>query len=83
MVLDQTLCGTRHAGCAALVLPALETASGGGHDAQEFTRAGVPSAVIFVRNANGSHVAKEAMEMGDFEAGTRLLAWSVAATAAS
>jgi N-carbamoyl-L-amino-acid hydrolase len=79
-VLDKALCRALHDGCAALGMPAFGMASGGGHDAQEFTRAGVPSAMIFVRNANGSHVAEEAMEMSDFEAGTRLLAWAVAAS---
>lgn len=80
-VLAEHLLGTLHGGCTALGLPAFMMASGGGHDAQEFTRAGVPSAMIFVRNANGSHVAEEAMEMSDFEAGNRLLAWAVAACA--
>ena len=34
--------------------------------------------MIFVRNANGSHNAKEAMDYADFERGTRLLAWMMA-----
>jgi len=78
-VLDASLVDTLRGGCEALALPVHEMASGGGHDAQEFTRAGIPSAMIFVRNANGSHVAEEAMEMADFELGTQLLAWAVAA----
>ena len=65
-------------GCAALGLPAIDIASGGGHDAQEFDRSGIPAAMIFVRNANGSHNADEAMEMDDFAAGTKLLAWAMA-----
>jgi N-carbamoyl-L-amino-acid hydrolase len=81
-VLDPALCDVLRAGCSALALPTMTMASGGGHDAQEFTRAGVRSSMIFVRNANGSHVAEESMEMEDFEAATRLLAWAVAATAA-
>lgn len=80
-VLAEALLGTLHAGCEALGLPAFVLPSGGGHDAQEFTRAGVPSAMIFVRNANGSHVAEEDMTMADFATGTRLLAWAVAASA--
>ena len=80
-VLDAQLLATLRTGCAALHLPAFEMASGGGHDAQEFTRAGIASAMIFVRNANGSHVAEESMAMSDFELGTRLLAWSVAVRA--
>ncbi len=65
-------------GCAALALDAMPIASGGGHDAQEFERCGIPSSMIFVRNANGSHNADESMEMEDFEKGTRLLAWMLA-----
>lgn len=80
-VLEQPLVDTLRTGCEALQLPVFEMASGGGHDAQEFTRAGIPSAMVFVRNANGSHVAEEAMEMNDFELGTRLLGWAVAAQA--
>lgn len=78
-VLDAAMVDTLRTGCRALDFPLHTMASGGGHDAQEFTRAGIPSAMIFVRNANGSHVAEEAMEMRDFELGTQLLAWAVAA----
>jgi N-carbamoyl-L-amino-acid hydrolase len=65
-------------GCALLSLDAVDIASGGGHDAQEFESCGIPSSMIFVRNANGSHNARESMEMEDFEKGTRLLAWMLA-----
>jgi N-carbamoyl-L-amino-acid hydrolase len=41
-------------------------ASGGGHDAAVFANAGVPTAMIFVRNQNGSHNPDEAMEIDDF-----------------
>lgn len=80
-VLDPTLVATLREGCEALDMPLYEMASGGGHDAQEFTRASIASAMVFVRNANGSHVAEEAMTMSDFERGTQLLAWAVAAEA--
>jgi N-carbamoyl-L-amino-acid hydrolase len=49
-------------------------ASGAGHDAQEFSRAGFPTAMIFVRNSFGSHNPRESMEMNDFMEGVRLLA---------
>ena len=39
--------------------------SGGGHDAQDFVRAGIPAAMIFVRNDHGSHNPKESMELND------------------
>jgi len=47
--------------------------SGAGHDAAVFAHAGVPSAMIFVRNANGSHNPREAMEMSDFHVGVEVL----------
>lgn len=46
----------------------MEMASGGGHDAAAFAAAGVPSAMLFVRNQNGSHNPHEAMRMEDFSA---------------
>ena len=67
-----------HEGAAALGIEAVDIISGGGHDAQEFERCGIPASMIFVRNANGSHNAAEAMEMDDFALGTRLLAWMLA-----
>ena len=63
------------AGCNALAIPTMEIPSGAGHDAQDFAHAGFRSAMIFVRNANGSHNPDEHMDMSDFELGTRLLAW--------
>ncbi len=51
--------------------------SGGGHDAVAFAQAGVPSAMLFVRNQGGSHSPREAMRMQDFAAATRVLsAWA-------
>jgi N-carbamoyl-L-amino-acid hydrolase len=50
-----------------------EMASGAGHDAAVFAKVGIPSAMIFVRNENGSHNAHEAMSLEDFAVGTRAL----------
>jgi len=47
--------------------------SGAGHDAAVFANAGVPSAMVFVRNENGSHNPHEAMETDDFLAGIALI----------
>ena len=47
--------------------------SGAGHDAAVFANAGIPSAMIFIRNQNGSHNPAEAMELSDFVLGTELL----------
>jgi N-carbamoyl-L-amino-acid hydrolase len=48
-------------------------ASGAGHDAAIFANAGVPSAMVFVRNEHGSHNPREAMDFDDFLAGAALL----------
>jgi N-carbamoyl-L-amino-acid hydrolase len=45
-----------------------------GHDAAMFARAGIPSAVLLIRNANGSHNAEEALDREDFAGGVRVLA---------
>ena len=37
-----------------------------GHDAAMFARAGIPLAVLLVRNANGSHNSDEALDPKDF-----------------
>jgi beta-ureidopropionase / N-carbamoyl-L-amino-acid hydrolase len=50
-----------------------EMPSGAGHDAAVFTKVGIPSAMIFVRNENGSHNPDEAMSLDDFSVGTRSL----------
>ncbi|MSO76350.1 MAG: M20/M25/M40 family metallo-hydrolase [Alphaproteobacteria bacterium] len=49
-----------------------------GHDASIFARAGIPSAMILVRNDHGSHNPDEAMDMADFGAGAKLLALAIA-----
>jgi len=58
---------------AAQDVPVLEMASGGGHDAAAFAAAGIPAAMLFVRNQNGSHNPAEAMRMEDFDAACRVL----------
>ena len=59
---------------AALGEPALRMPSGAGHDTAALAAAGIPSAMIFVRNANGSHNPDEAMEADDLDAAVRVLA---------
>ncbi|WP_404935244.1 Zn-dependent hydrolase [Nitratireductor sp. L15S-10] len=58
----------RQVGQEPFVMP-----SGGGHDAAVFAGAGVPAAMVFVRNRNGSHNPQEAMEIDDFLAGVDIL----------
>ncbi len=51
-------------------------ASPASHDTATFTVAGVPSCMLFVRNANGSHNPHEAMEISDFlDTATVLATW--------
>lgn len=69
-------------GADALGLSVMEIASGASHDAAAFAAAGVPTQMLFIRNANGSHNPDEAMEIPDFMAATRLLAWWLANRAA-
>jgi N-carbamoyl-L-amino-acid hydrolase len=59
-------------------IPHSSMASGAGHDAAVFATAGVPTAMIFVRNQNGSHNPHEAMEMPDFELAVQLINRGVA-----
>ena len=63
------------AGAEDLGIKTLELPSGPGHDAGDFAGAGVPSAMIFVRNRHGSHNPREDMPMDAFADGTRLLLW--------
>lgn len=56
-----------------LGIDAREMPCGAGHDAAVFALQGVPTAMIFVRNAHGSHNPLEHMEFSDFAEGARLL----------
>jgi N-carbamoyl-L-amino-acid hydrolase len=47
--------------------------SGAGHDSAVFANAGIPSAMIFVRNDKGSHNPHEAMDIADFQLGAKVL----------
>jgi acetylornithine deacetylase/succinyl-diaminopimelate desuccinylase-like protein len=44
-----------------------------GHDAAVFANAGVPSAMIFVRNEHGSHNPHQAMAIEDFLTGVAVM----------
>ena len=61
------------AAAQALGLHAHPLPSGAGHDAATFANQGVPTAMLFVRNAHGSHNPEEAMAMADFGSATRAL----------
>ena len=71
--LRSRLCRT----CESLELPVREFATVG-HDASIFARAGIPAAMVLVRNAHGSHNPDEAMDLDDFGEGTKVLAAAMA-----
>ena len=59
------------AGTLGIAAPCM--ACGAGHDAAVFANAGIPTGMLFVRNANGSHNPDEAMDMADFAAAAAIL----------
>ncbi|WP_420394043.1 Zn-dependent hydrolase [Acuticoccus sp.] len=73
-LMDERLMRLLEEGAAALGVPHRRMPSGGGHDCATFAGQGVPSAMLFVCNQNGSHNPDEAMRMEDFAAATRVLA---------
>lgn len=54
-------------------VPVIRMASGAGHDAGDVAQQGIPMAMIFVANQNGSHNWREAMRMEDLLAAVRVL----------
>jgi beta-ureidopropionase / N-carbamoyl-L-amino-acid hydrolase len=72
-VMDTVWVDRLRAAILQLGLPDEPMASGAGHDAAVFANASVPSAMVFVRNQNGSHNPREGMEMDDFLAGAEVL----------
>jgi N-carbamoyl-L-amino-acid hydrolase len=66
-----------------LGIPSMPLASPASHDTATFTVAGVPSAMLFVRNANGSHNPREAMEIDDFLQAASVLTHFVATESAA
>lgn len=72
-LMSPALVGDLRQAATALSIPAIDIASGGGHDAANFVAAGIPTAMIFVRNENGSHNPDEAMNIDDFGLAARLL----------
>lgn len=71
--MDAEWIGRLNRAAQRLEIPAEEMPSGAGHDAAVFANAGIPSAMIFVRNENGSHNPKEAMTIEDFLSGISVM----------
>ncbi len=76
--MDPALRAKLSAACALLDVPHMDIPCGAGHDAQDFAEAGVPTAMLFVRNPHGSHNPKEHMEMADFAQAVAVLATALA-----
>ena len=70
--IDDGLRGHLHQTAEILDIPAHDMPTVG-HDASIFARAGIPSAMVLVRNQHGSHNADEAMEMDDFGLGVQVM----------
>ena len=74
--LDADLRTVLEESAAALEIPMRSFATVG-HDAAVFQRAGIPAAMVLVRNAHGSHNPDEAMTLDDFGAGAEVLAAAI------
>jgi N-carbamoyl-L-amino-acid hydrolase len=72
---DPSMQSTLEQGAAELGIPVLQLGSPASHDAAAFAAVGVPMGMIFIRNENGSHNPREAMEIDDFMQGVSLLTW--------
>ena len=80
-VMDPRLVDTIRAEIVRLGLPDAPMASGAGHDSAVFENAGVPSAMVFIRNEHGSHNPEEAMDIDDFLLGAEILRRALATLA--
>ncbi len=78
--MDERVVGALRAELEARGLPVVELASGAGHDAGVLARAGVPSAMLFVRSLNGgvSHSPDELSSEEDVELAIDVLAGALA-----
>ena len=54
-------------------IEAIRMPSGAGHDAATFAQVGIPTAMLFIRNENGSHNPDEHMDMADFDRALEVL----------
>jgi beta-ureidopropionase / N-carbamoyl-L-amino-acid hydrolase len=80
--MDEALQAEIAAAAEAALVPFRRMPSGGGHDAAAFAQAGIPAALLFVRNQHGSHNPREAMRMEDFDAACAVISrWVVARSA--
>ena len=67
-VMDRLAASAKTLGVPVRVMP-----SGAGHDAAVMASGGIPVAMIFVANQNGSHNPNEALKMNDFVLGADMI----------
>ena len=72
-LMDPLLVTTLRNAAQSLGIPTCDMPSGAGHDCAQFVSSGVPGAMLFVRNQNGSHNPDEAMEFADFACAVNVL----------
>jgi beta-ureidopropionase / N-carbamoyl-L-amino-acid hydrolase len=80
-VMSETLQGLLIEAAEKSGVPHKVMASGAGHDAATFALAGIPTAMVFIRNENGSHNPDEAMEMADFDQALKVMVHMLSAPA--
>jgi N-carbamoyl-L-amino-acid hydrolase len=72
-IMDAKLIAIAERAAQRLGIDAPRMASGAGHDCAVFANQGVPCAMIFIRNEDGSHNPYEKMASEDFAVASRLL----------
>lgn len=75
--MDASLANRLEASAKRAGIPVMRLASGAGHDSAVLGNCGIPVAMIFVANQQGSHNPHEAMELEDFIKGAELLRHAV------
>lgn len=71
---DPAICRAFDEAARRLDISAMPLGSPGSHDSAAFAEAGVPMAMLLVRNRNGSHNPAETMDIGDFLDAVSILA---------
>jgi N-carbamoyl-L-amino-acid hydrolase len=71
--MDAALVAALERAATRTATPFRRMASGAGHDCMTFAAQGVPSAMLFLRNRNGSHNPDEALDLPDVGAGLAVL----------
>lgn len=71
--MDEHLAAALRIAAAGIGIDAPSMPCGAGHDAAVFAQQGVPTGMLLIRNAHGSHNPREAMALEDFAIATAVL----------